>query len=850
MSVFQHTLDPSGAVGVLGDWVCLKTDGTVTRAITSALTTYGAVYGCIVVGGNPGTSVSVLTEGAVPPSISGLAALSGKARVNGSTARAERVASLVGSDYPIGDIDSSGTVEFGNEPASVASRTQLKAVSTPKHGSYVYVVDAGVHFVFSATDTATANEVTVLAVDDGTRGRWTLTTYQPSVGDEMWVPAGSTVATFNAAVQAAAALAASTGRKQTVRLEAGVYEAQAGESWQLARSRVAVEGAGAGKTILRAASAPNISLADDRTNCLAFGAGVERTDILSTVLTTAISPGGVAWFGSGTRKVSVNSLGTLAAQPNGGVGMWLAIGGCDVVGLNQGGQSGSNYRSRELIRVASTQTSPERITFEWVTKKHHSIAASGPGGTGETPYVVAVEPVEDFEIRGITFESTSHAVGLRLDDVARFVLEDLEFKGFTRSPVECFGYHDANGHGLKFESCHGGVYLRGGDVSEFNFETSTGGSRRHPLGGYDRGAWWPEHGVSHAVLRGCKVRHRAAGIHWRGFGGGCAEYDCTIDDIDMGAATNPPPNSAIQGAWDSGSGEGPDDEHAFGLIVRGSVIRNVRFPSTEGQNIDDLIKGSANIHDATRLDIEMVIEAGLSDQTTIDGDANYRTFGWVTQDAAGRLAIKVFGGQYEACVRSAAGHLVLDGCEYHATPNSGANSNVSLVLYWAPNVEIRNHYGQGYLWFGTPYGTNPTPYALAVTGTLNQDGYVCAGPMRVALLSGTIGNDGDVVAYDAAAPAGTTRVKVPAASTDQVAIVVGRRNLSGFPDGTYGLVRPPGGGVQAQVNGATTAGQVLDLTIGQKYFTPVGSKGAASRAVALETTTGAGVRLVTIEVLQ
>lgn len=181
MTILARTLDPTSAAGAAGDAVCLRASGTVTRAVAAALTETGYVYGLLVAGCNPGAMAQVLVEGAAPPSLTGLAAVAGKARVNTTTARAERVASLSGSDYPVGDIDATGLVEIAAEPAQVLTRAALQAIGTPRHGAFVHVVEASGSFGFSATDTTPANGTTVLVAGDGSRGRWTFATVVASL---------------------------------------------------------------------------------------------------------------------------------------------------------------------------------------------------------------------------------------------------------------------------------------------------------------------------------------------------------------------------------------------------------------------------------------------------------------------------------------------------------------------------------------------------------------------------------------------------------------------------------------------------------------------------------------------
>lgn len=100
----------SGAASA-GQAVCLAggTDGQVTLCTTSSIATAFVAVGIVVSAASPGGKVFVAHSGLLPPSITGLAAgAAGYVRVNLTTSKLERVASLSGGDIAVGVVDSAG----------------------------------------------------------------------------------------------------------------------------------------------------------------------------------------------------------------------------------------------------------------------------------------------------------------------------------------------------------------------------------------------------------------------------------------------------------------------------------------------------------------------------------------------------------------------------------------------------------------------------------------------------------------------------------------------------------------------------------------------------------------------
>ncbi len=89
---------------------------TVTFADSGALSAAGGACGVVLKGAAPGTRVLVAIGGILDPSVTGLPASSGVARVNTSTGQAEHVASFSSSDYPLGSTNSHGELTLGLGP--------------------------------------------------------------------------------------------------------------------------------------------------------------------------------------------------------------------------------------------------------------------------------------------------------------------------------------------------------------------------------------------------------------------------------------------------------------------------------------------------------------------------------------------------------------------------------------------------------------------------------------------------------------------------------------------------------------------------------------------------------------
>lgn len=760
MTILDRTLDPTSAAGAVGDWVCLRASGTVTRAVAAALTETGYVYGCLVAGGNPGGAVRVVVEGAVPASLSGLAALAGKARVNTTTARAERVASLSGSDYPIGDIDATGLVELANEPAALPTRALLSALTTPRHGAFVHVAEAAGHFAFSATDTTPVNGTTVRAADDGTRGRWTLTTYQPSVGDETWVPAGSTVATFNAAVQAAAALAASTGRKQTVRLEAGEYEFTA--SGVLA-SNVKIVGAGEGRTVLTLGAAGDPLL---KTNAVLLAQGTLNTAKLNTTPTSAAS--GTSYYPPASQAISVTALGTVVA------GDWFVYDGHNDPNFSEYyGGPGTLSRYQELLQVDSINSLTLRLKTH--TLQYHTLTN---GGSATPITIKGCDPVEGVVLEDLTLDGNGCANGLLCEYATDFALRRVTFKNFARFGVEW----TTASVGLVMtecvaESCNSFVssgLASGHRVSMYACRT-TGSGARYLATGRIRGQVYLREHSAEWVLSGCDFSHVALPLHLqssRNFTAiGCKFRDSDVDELlarDVTAGDDE--SRAEMGAGiDMGSVSLNYADWSIGTNIIGCVVEDARGGITEAGGSVSAVW--LHDHRAMKLSGLRIVNTGHSPYAVIDG-VTKPMLGLREQDCEyDAMDLSVVGCEY-AWIRNSGQGDKKRGFHISIYPSSGTIPPNSILLKSDPTgyAKVQDLFVNGNIYFGATYGNSLSDYRALFDRVQFDDDFYTASLVIFKNLTGATRVAGEVVELDSTLTDGTVKTTNTTPSTGATAV--------------------------------------------------------------------------------
>lgn len=117
-------LDTSSISVAAGDVVASASSalGTVTRVTSSVLTSAGMGAGLVLRAATPGSPVWLAQFGRVLQSsaITGLASGSaGAVRINATTGRLERVASLGSSDYPAGFVDAVGNLQLAFMPTGI-----------------------------------------------------------------------------------------------------------------------------------------------------------------------------------------------------------------------------------------------------------------------------------------------------------------------------------------------------------------------------------------------------------------------------------------------------------------------------------------------------------------------------------------------------------------------------------------------------------------------------------------------------------------------------------------------------------------------------------------------------------
>lgn len=119
-------VDGASASLVVGDVVCLAsssvTEVTVTKAVAAALTNAKAAFGVVLLAAAPGSLALVALGGAISPTVTGLAAsAAGYVRVNTTTARCEKVATLGSSDYTVGAVDDAGWLAVSTQMSAGGS---------------------------------------------------------------------------------------------------------------------------------------------------------------------------------------------------------------------------------------------------------------------------------------------------------------------------------------------------------------------------------------------------------------------------------------------------------------------------------------------------------------------------------------------------------------------------------------------------------------------------------------------------------------------------------------------------------------------------------------------------------
>jgi hypothetical protein len=153
----HYTLSGSSVAVTAGDLVCsaasvqLNSISVVTKAVLAALTDAPSVLGIVLEGAAPGGRVKVAICGMIPTNITGLAAGAAQFVIcNTTTARCESAASVTGTDYPVGTIDTVGNLSWfpgpigGGGGGSSGLTVSDEGVDTGADATLIDFVGAGV----------------------------------------------------------------------------------------------------------------------------------------------------------------------------------------------------------------------------------------------------------------------------------------------------------------------------------------------------------------------------------------------------------------------------------------------------------------------------------------------------------------------------------------------------------------------------------------------------------------------------------------------------------------------------------------------------------------------------------
>jgi hypothetical protein len=122
-------LDAGSAAVSAGQVVCSASaaDASVTLATSGAIANAGSAAGVVLQAANPGGKVRYAIAGALPPSVTGLGASAGYARVS-SAGAVEYVASLSTGDYVLGTVDTAGSLTLGVMGAGIVGAGSVTSV--------------------------------------------------------------------------------------------------------------------------------------------------------------------------------------------------------------------------------------------------------------------------------------------------------------------------------------------------------------------------------------------------------------------------------------------------------------------------------------------------------------------------------------------------------------------------------------------------------------------------------------------------------------------------------------------------------------------------------------------------
>jgi hypothetical protein len=597
-------------------------------------------------------------------------------------------------------------------------------------------------------------------------------------------------------------------RKRRVRIGAGVLRIAA--TVQL-RSGVVLEGAGSGVTVImpHASWCPDITLVADKTNALVAGLGTVDMATMDTTLTTALTPGGVPYYGAGSRELSVASLGTLEA------GDYFAVAGHETGdGQQPGGSNGSAVDCYEVLR-AETVTQPDRIALSWPTKQHHGTTNGGVG----TPLTVrAVSPLLACEIAGITFDGGDCfiAIGIRLERAIDIAVEDCSFAWFTSHALDAMGCTDVTLDGIRLDGgCNGGLNLDSViDCRVTNFSTSTDGPRHHTQGWIGSAIRFLGYSTACAVDN-FTIRHMCSGIKLECFRD-LSITNGTIDDIDIRPKMAMDSEEHVGIAIDMGVINLNYANWAGPLTMANLLVTNCRADPAHAVIGDVAQTFSVWLHDVIGINASNITveNTGVSPHTTIDDDDDYWMPGVGAQDCGGVVTgLRIKGCAYAFGYFSSLGLKISDFEIMVGPGGGGTNPTVGLWLNQnlAAPFEISDGYIQGGIYFGPDFVPD---YKYFLMRNISFDGASFDGPMLLARNASELSLvQGDVCVYDEAAPDGAREVRLANGFGEAGACVVAMSTLNVVGDGAMMLIAPANTYMDVvKVTGAVHVGDLLVTT--------------------------------------
>lgn len=189
-------VDSTSASISVGDATVATTHGKVAKATAALLAAAGSAYGIAVTTGVRGGKVRIAIGGRVPSTVTGLAAAAaGFARVNTTTARLEKVASYGVADWPVGIIDTSGTLAIdlplqqGGTVAGTGRIGDSKTLYVDKGGNNATAQrgNIGLPYLTITAALAAAQSGDVVCIGPGT---WTEDVTLPELAEISLVGAG------------------------------------------------------------------------------------------------------------------------------------------------------------------------------------------------------------------------------------------------------------------------------------------------------------------------------------------------------------------------------------------------------------------------------------------------------------------------------------------------------------------------------------------------------------------------------------------------------------------------------------------------------------------------------------